>query len=86
MDEQDTAADRAAQQPAVDASAPVPAAKPVFDLDLEAIAADLADVETALARLEAGTYFTDEVTGEPLPEDFLIANPTARTFIPAPAT
>lgn len=55
-------------------------------LDLDAIAADLADVETALARLEAGTYFTDEVTGEPLPEAFLVANPTARTLIGAPAT
>jgi len=55
-------------------------------LDLDAIAADLADVEVALARLEAGTYFTDEVTGEPLPEAFLIANPTARTLIGAPAT
>lgn len=55
-------------------------------LDLDAIAADLADVETALARLEAGTYFTDEVTGESLPETFLIANPTARTLIGAPST
>lgn len=49
-------------------------------IDLEAIAAELADVETALARLEAGTYFTDEVTGQPLPEAFLVANPTARTL------
>lgn len=49
-------------------------------IDLEAIAAELADVETALARLEAGTYFTDEVTGRPLPEAFLVANPTARTL------
>jgi len=58
--------------------APVATATPA--LDLEAIAAELADVETALARLEAGTYFTDEVTGQPLPEAFLIANPTARTL------
>lgn len=56
------------------------AAPTVGQLDLAAIAADLADVETALARLEAGTYFTDEVTGEALPEAFLIANPTARTL------
>jgi hypothetical protein len=55
------------------------AAVPAPVLDLGAVAADLADVETALARLEAGTYFTDEVTGEPLPEAFLVANPTART-------
>lgn len=48
-------------------------------LDLDAITADLAGVEIALARLEAGTYFTDEVTGEPLPEQILVTNPTART-------
>ena len=52
-----------------------PAAPPV---DLEAVATDLADVEVALARLEAGTYWTDEVTGEPLPDDLLAASPTAR--------
>ena len=57
-----------------------PAAAPSAPLNLEAIAADLADVEVALARLESGTYFTDEVTGEPLPEAFLVANPTARTL------
>ena len=59
---------------AADTTAPV-----ATPLDLDAIAADLADVEVALSRLEAGTYFTDEVTGEPLPADFLAANPTART-------
>ena len=69
--------DDALQAPSDDASAV--AAVPAPALDLDAIAADLADVETALTRLEAGTYFTDEVTGEPLPEAFLIANPTART-------
>ena len=47
-------------------------------VDLDAIAADLADVELALSRLEAGTYWTDEVTGEPLPDDVLAASPTAR--------
>jgi RNA polymerase-binding transcription factor DksA len=58
---------------------PTPAVAAVEPLDLAAIAADLADVEVALARLEAGSYFTDEVTGEPLPADFLAAHPTART-------
>ena len=53
-------------------------------LDLVAVARDLADVEIALARLEVGTYFTDEVTGQPLPEAFLIAHPTARTVASAP--
>ncbi len=46
--------------------------------DLDAIGADLADVETALRRLDDGTYWTDEVTGEVLPDDLLAANPVAR--------
>ncbi len=54
---------------AENASAPV---------DLDAIAGDLADVELALSRLEAGTYWTDEVTGEILPDDLLATSPTAR--------
>lgn len=62
-----------------DATQAPPDVAPTAVLDLDAIAADLAGVEIALARLEAGTYFTDEVTGEPLPEEFLVANPTART-------
>jgi RNA polymerase-binding transcription factor DksA len=55
-------------------------AAPAVVVDLDAIAAELADVEVALARLEAGTYFLDEVTGQPLPAAFLAANPTARTL------
>ena len=47
-------------------------------LDLDAIEQDLADVEIALTRLDAGTYWTDEVTGDPLPHDLLAADPTAR--------
>ena len=47
-------------------------------LDLDAIERDLADVEIALARLDGGTYWTDEVTGAALPHDLLAANPTAR--------
>ena len=46
--------------------------------DLDAIERDLAGVEAALARLDAGTYWTDEVTGEPLPDEVLAADPTAR--------
>ncbi|MEA3185439.1 MAG: hypothetical protein QOJ74_1916, partial [Ilumatobacteraceae bacterium] len=30
------------------------------------------------ARLDAGTYWTDEVTGAELPHDLLEARPTAR--------
>ena len=58
----------------MDAEAPAAAAEP----DLDAIARDLADVETALARLDEGTYRLDEVTGEPLPDELLAARPTAR--------
>jgi RNA polymerase-binding transcription factor DksA len=45
---------------------------------LDRIERDLADTEIALARLDAGTYWTCEVTGEPLPEALLVAVPTAR--------
>lgn len=47
-------------------------------LDLDRVERDLAGVEAALARLDAGTYWTDEVTGEPLSEELLAADPTAR--------
>jgi hypothetical protein len=50
--------------------------------DLDAIATDLADVETALGRLDDGTYWTDEVTGEALPDDVLADTPTARRSPP----
>ena len=50
-----------------------------FDAALiDAIELDLNGVDTALDRLEKGTYFTDEVTGEPLETNFLISNPLAR--------
>jgi RNA polymerase-binding transcription factor DksA len=47
-------------------------------LDLDGIDQDLTDVETALQRLDAGTYFVDEITGAPLSQDLLNSNPTAR--------
>ena len=53
--------------------------EPMSDaLDLDAIDKDLTDVETALQRLDAGTYFVDEITGAPLSQELLNANPTAR--------
>jgi len=53
--------------------------EPMSDaLDLDAIDQDLTDVETALQRLDAGTYFVDEITGAPLSQEMLNANPTAR--------
>jgi RNA polymerase-binding transcription factor DksA len=45
---------------------------------IDAIEKDLADVEAALARLEAGTYWTDEVTGQLIPDEVLNRNPLAR--------
>ena len=47
-------------------------------LDLDGIERDLADVATALARLDSGTYWTDEVTGADLADDLLAEHPTAR--------
>lgn len=50
-------------------------------IDLDAIAADLDGVERALTRLDDGSYWTDEVTGEPLPDEVLAESPTRRTTI-----
>lgn len=50
-------------------------------LDLDKVERDLADAETALARLDAGTYFTDEVTQLPIDDAVLAANPLARRNI-----
>jgi len=65
--------DADATQPDTDPQ-PVPATA----LDLDAVERDLAGVEAALARLDAGTYWTDEVSGAPLPDDLLEQHPTAR--------
>ncbi len=47
-------------------------------IDLDAIERDLADVEMALNRLDAGTYWVDEITGQPLSDAVLAANPLVR--------
>ena len=47
-------------------------------IDLDRIEQDLADVDTALVRLEDGTYWTCEVTGNEISEETLAANPLAR--------
>jgi hypothetical protein len=47
-------------------------------VDLDAVERDLAAVERALERLSDGTYWTDEVTGEPIPAHVLAADPTTR--------
>ena len=36
------------------------------------------DVDAALTRLDDGTYWVDEITGQPLPDAVLAANPLAR--------
>ena len=46
--------------------------------DLDAIERDLNDVENSLERLDAGTYFTDEVSGAAIPDSVLAANPNCR--------
>lgn len=51
---------------------------PPTTVDLGRVERDLAGVEAALQRLDDGTYWTDEVTGEPLPDDLLAADPVAR--------
>jgi hypothetical protein len=51
---------------------------PPAAVDLDRIERDLAGVEAALTRLDDGTYWTDEVTGAPLTDDLLAADPVAR--------
>jgi hypothetical protein len=71
-----------ATTPHDDTSAPAPAdptASADEPLDLDAIERDLAGVEAALRRLDDGTYWTDEITGHPLPDDLLARDPVART-------
>ena len=59
-------------------STPTDTATPIAPVDLDAIERDLADVEVALARLDAGTYWTDEITGAELPAELLATSPAAR--------
>jgi hypothetical protein len=57
---------------------PVPVVAQQPPANLDRIERDLADVETALSRLDDGTYFLDEVTGEPMSDELLASNPLAR--------
>lgn len=63
-------------RPAVDSSAS--SSPDVGPVDLDGIERDLAGVEAALGRLDDGTYWTDEVTGDSLPAELLERHPTAR--------
>ena len=60
--------------PAGDDAGPAPS--------LDELAGQLAGVERALERLEDGTYWVDELTGEPIPEDVLVDDPTTRRAAP----
>ena len=51
----------------------------VEPLNLDAVETDLADVEKALARLDDGSYWTDENTQLPIDPAHLAIHPTART-------
>jgi RNA polymerase-binding transcription factor DksA len=48
---------------------------------LEQLEYDLAEIESALQRLDEGSYGIDEVSGEPIQPERLDAYPTARTNI-----
>jgi RNA polymerase-binding transcription factor DksA len=56
-------------------------AAPTAAVDLDRVQRDLEGVEAALARLDAGTYWTDEITGAPLGDDLLAADPVARRVV-----
>jgi RNA polymerase-binding transcription factor DksA len=59
--------------------APAPVPDETTDLlDADQVARDLDGVELALARLDAGTYWTCEASGQPLPDHVLASDPTAR--------
>ena len=51
---------------------------------LEQLENELAEIEAALQRLDAGTYGIDEVTGEPIAPERLEALPSARTNVDTP--
>ena len=67
---------RMSETPADVQASDVQASGPV--VDLRRIERDLADVESALQRLDAGDYWRDEVTGAELPDELLEIHPTAR--------
>jgi RNA polymerase-binding transcription factor DksA len=47
-------------------------------IDLASITTDLDGVEAALTRLDDGTYWSDETTGAPIPDEVLAARPVTR--------
>jgi RNA polymerase-binding transcription factor DksA len=59
------------------------APEPVEPLDLELVERELSGVDVALRRLDEGTYWSDEITGEAIPDDVLAGDPVARRRSPA---
>lgn len=51
---------------------------------LDDLEVELAEIEAAIERIEAGTYGIDEVTGEPIDPARLEAVPVARTNVDTP--
>jgi len=87
MDDSDAPAERVApfaSPPPASVTAPPPLTGSRFDPDL--VASDFEGVEVALERLDAGTYWSCEVTGEELPDELLAANPVVRRLPPAEPT
>ena len=56
-------------------------AAPAAPVDLDRVERDLEGVEAAMARLDAGTYWSDEVTGAPLSDELLATDPVARRAV-----
>ncbi len=56
-------------------------AAPAAPVDLDRVERDLEGVEAAMARLDARTYWTDEITGAPLSDELLAADPVARRAV-----
>lgn len=73
----------AATPPTPDTRPPTRTAEPSNDdrgepPDLDAIERELAGAEAALGRLDDGSYWLDEVTGEEIADARLAANPLTR--------
>jgi DnaK suppressor protein len=80
--EEETEADHGDEEPGVFGDAGLPLTEQAED---EAIVADLRDrlaaIDRALARLQAGTYGRSVLSGQPIPDDRLEADPAAELTI-----
>jgi RNA polymerase-binding transcription factor DksA len=54
--------------------------------DLTTIDRDLGEVDVALTRLDAGRFWTCEVTGHPIPDSLLATEPVARRLVDKPGS